>query len=141
MGIELSGFSEIKKQKIKKNKNFGNLPSAYTLTSARPVRFSNQGSMTHYNLQSLDLVKNNFCSNCPRFSIGIRHISVNFSTPVFINNSCISNVACEKNVDEEIPTFKIRFSYDITYANSTMKPLFPYNCKNIVVHFFKKIIL
>lgn len=126
-----------------KHTNVTNLSSWYYRVIANIDKFSSQNAVNRLHLKALvpEIIKSNSLPGNPLYAIYIRKFPVNSSKWYFINTGCISKISGKQSLKIKYPTFKIMFSNWITYANSLIKTLFPYNCKNIFVHFFEETIL
>ena len=130
MGIELRSIKKIV---------IPNQFSRYYINITAIDKFSLSKAVTSDNLKAfLEIIKSNILPRHLLYVIHIQKFTSNSLRHLFINITCKRKVLLIKSLKEEFPTFKTDISYWITCANSSIKTLFPYTCKNIFVHFFEK---
>ena len=84
------------------------------------------------------VIINKFFAGHVLHSVNVWKILVKSLKHRFNNTRCIRKILSIRSFKEQFYTFKIVNSNWLNYANSRMKALFPYNCKNIFVHLSKK---
>lgn len=137
MEIELRSIKLLYQEKIK-HSNVTDLSSGYYRVITNIAKFSSKNAVRRLHLKALvpKTIKSNSLPGNPLYANYIRQFPVNSSKWYFINTGCISKISGKQSLKKQYPAFKIMFSDWITYANSLIKTLFPYNCKNIFVPFF-----
>lgn len=124
---------------IKRHKVTNQFSSYYTVLK-NIHNFSLLKAINHYSFNaSLPVViTNNFLPGHLLYSFPMQEQFLNCFRHLFINITCIRKSLHIKSLKTEFHTFKIVIDNWITYANSSIKTLFPYNCKNFIVHFLDK---
>jgi hypothetical protein len=133
MGIELRSIKTLNQKNVKLD-NVTIQFSGYYFVLIFFHKFFLLNAVTYYGSKATLLV----VITCGNFLL--RHLlySIHVSKHLFIDKTGIRKILLIKSMKEEFDTFKIAISYCIIQANSSLKTLFPYNCKNIFVHFFEK---
>lgn len=139
MDVELQSIKILTQKKVKLTNVTTRFCSYYTFFKSLR-RFSSLNAVSYSPLKQpiAAVIKNKFFPGHVHHSINVRQVPVKSLQHLFNNTKCIKKILSIRSFKEQFSTFKIVNSNWLNYANSRMKPLFPYNCKNIFVHLSKK---
>jgi hypothetical protein len=139
MDVELQSIEILTQKKVKLTIVTTHFCSYYTyFTSIRKFSSLNAVSYSPLKQQIAAVIKNKFFASHVLDSVNVWKVPVKSLKHRFNNARCIRKILSIRSFKEQFYTFKIVNSNWLNYANSRMKALFPYNCKNIFDHLSKK---